>query len=201
VECERERDKEEMTSPYLDKFRDCMQAIADMVDGENDAHRKAVAANFLRHAGLEFSGQDELILTPEMTVDNPIYHVKWGPDLSTYEGMDEVQGYYNGVNEVVCTFQNHTCWVNDWGIASYSTFVRFTTGDVLAGEGMDITKPDETECAQLWPMAMFWSYNEEAKLIGEDVYMLYAPDHRELSDEEKFKRDELAAVAKSFVRD
>jgi hypothetical protein len=190
-----------MTSPYLSKFRDCMQAIADMVDGENDPHRKAIAANFLRHAGLEFSGQDALILHPDMTVSEPIYHVKWGPELATYQGMDAVQAYYNGVNEVTCTFQDHTCWVNDWGIASYSTFVRFTTGQVLAGEGMDIPRPDQTEYAQLWPMAMFWKYDESAKLVGEDVYMLYAPECRELLAEETFSREELAEVAMSFLRD
>jgi hypothetical protein len=189
-----------MTSPYLEKFRACMQAIADMVDTENDPHRKAIAANFLRHAGLEFSGQDQLILHPDMTVDEPIYHVKWGPGLTTYEGMDEVQGYYNGVNEVLSTFQDHTCWVNDWGIASYSTFVRFTTGEILAGEGVDIPEPNKTEYAQLWPMAMFWRYTQDAKLIGEDVFMLYDPEHRELSEQEKFTREELAQVSTSFLR-
>lgn len=189
-----------MTSPYLEKFRECLQQIADMADRESDPHRKAIAENFLRHAGLEFSGQDELILHPDMTVENPLYHVKWGPALSTYTGMDEVQGYYNGVNEVVSTFQDHTCWVNDWGIASYSTFVRFTTGEVLASEGMSIPKADQTEYAQLWPMAMFWKYTEDAKLAGEDVYMLYEPEHRELAEHEKFSKEELAEVAKSFLR-
>ena len=100
-------------SPYLDAFRACMQVIADAVEAEKDPHRKAILENFLRHAGLEFSGQDGLIQQPDMTVDEPVYHVKWGPDLTTYEGRDAVQGYYNGVNEVVCTFQDHTCWVND----------------------------------------------------------------------------------------
>lgn len=189
-----------MTSPYLEKFRECMQVIADMVDAEADPHRKAIAANFLRHAALEFSGQDELILHPDMTVDEPVYHVKWGPELVTYDGMDAVQGYYNGVNQVTSTFQDHTCWVNDWGIASYSTFVRFTTGEVLAGEGADVEKKDQTEYAQLWPMAMFWKYNEDAKLVGEDVYMLYDPECRILTEEEKFTREELAEVAKSFLR-
>lgn len=184
---------------YLENFRTCMQAIKDMHDAEQDPHRRAIAANFLRHAGLEFSGQDERILQTDMTVEEPIYHVKWGPELATYNGMDEVQAYYDGVNQVLCTFQDHTCWVNDWGIASYSTFVRFTTGEQLASEGADISKPDDTMYAQHLPMAMFWKYDENARLIGEDVFMLADPEHHELKDGDMFEVHHLHEVAKSFL--
>lgn len=189
-----------MSSRYLEAFRDCLQVIADAAESEKDPHRRAILENFQRHAGLEFSGQDELILHPDMTVGDPIYHVKWGPTLSTYDGIDTVQGYYNGVNEVVSTFQDHTCWVNDWGIASYSTFVRFTTGEVLAAEGHDVPKPDSTRYAQELPMAMFWKYNSGAKLMGEDVFMLTDPNHHELLEDEIFTVEELHSVARSFLK-
>lgn len=184
---------------YLAAFRDCLQVISDASEAEKDPHRKAILDNFLRHAGLEFSGQDKKILTPEMTVAEPVYHVKWGPDLATYTGMDEVQGYYNGVNEVVSTFQDHVCFVNDWGIASYSKFVRFTTGKELAGEGADLP-PDDTMYAQLLPMAMFWKYTEDAKLIGEDVFMLTDPSYERIPEGEMFAVSELHDVARSFLR-
>jgi hypothetical protein len=185
---------------YLQAFRDCLQVIADARDAERDSHRRAILDNFLRHAGLEFSGQDKKILTPEMTVDEPIYHVKWGPSLATYQGMDAVQGYYNAVNEVVSTFQDHVCWVNDWGIASYSTFVRFTTGKVLAAEGADLPADDQLY-AQLLPMAMFWRYDQRARLIGEDVFMLTDPTYERIPDDEMFEVAELHAVARSFLKD
>ena len=184
---------------YLAAFRDCMQVIADASEAEKDPHRKAILDNFLRHAALEFSGQDEKILTPEMTVDHPVYHVKWGSNLATYDGMEAVQGYYNAVNEVVSTFQDHTCWVNDWGIASYSKFVRFTTGKALAAEGADI-EADDTTYAQLLPMAMFWKYDENAKLIGEDVFMLTDPSYERVGEGEMFSVAELHDVARSFLR-
>jgi hypothetical protein len=187
-------------SKYLDAFRDCLQVIADASEAEKDPHRRAIVDNFLRHAGLEFSGQDAKILTLEMTVAEPVYHVKWGPDVATYQGMDAVQGYYDAVNEVVSTFQDHTCWVNDWGIASYSTFVRFTTGKVLAGEGAAI-EPDDTLYAQHLPMAMFWKYDAEAKLIGEDVFMLADPTHIPVTEAEAFTVDELRDVARAFLKD
>src|SRR5207253_408977 len=103
-------------------------------------------------------------------------------------------------NEVVSTFQDHTCWVNDWGIASYSTFVRFTTGAVLAGEGQDVPKPDDTQYAQHLPMAMFWKYTDDARLVGEDVFMLADPTHVEMGSDDLFTTDELHAVAASFLR-
>jgi hypothetical protein len=187
-------------SKYLDAFRDCLQVIADTSEAEKDPHRRAIVDNFLRHAGLEFSGQDAEILTLEMTVAEPVYHVKWGPEVATYQGMDAVQGYYDAVNEVVSTFQDHTCWVNDWGIASYSTFVRFTTGKVLAGEGAAI-EPDDTLYAQHLPMAMFWKYDADAKLIGEDVFMLADPTHIPVEEAEEFTVDELHDVARSFLKD
>lgn len=187
-------------NPYLAAFRDCLQVVADAAEAEKDAHRRAILDNFLRHAALEFSGQDARILTPEMTVDEPIYHVKWGPDLATYEGMDAVQGYYDAVNEVVSTFQDHTCWVNDWGIASYSKFVRFTTGKVLAAEGARV-EPDDTTYAQVLPMAMFWKYDENAKLVGEDVFMLTDPTYERIADGDMFTVADLHDVARSFLKD
>lgn len=186
-------------NPYLVAFRDCLQVIADAAESEKDPHRRAIVENFLRHAGLEFSGQDSVILTPVMTVEEPVYHVKWGPELATYTGMDAVQGYYNGVNEVVSTFQDHTCWVNDWGIASYSKFMRFTTGTVLAGEGADLPA-DDTTYAQVLPMAMFWKYDERARLIGEDVFMLTDPSYERIEPGEMFAVSELHDVARSFLK-
>ncbi len=101
---------------------------------------------------------------------------------------------------VLSTFQDHTCWVNDWGIASYSTFVRFTTGAVLASEGMTVDKPDDTGYAQLWPMAMFWPYDVDAKLLGEDVFMLADPEHREVTPDEEFTQADLDQVCNDLLR-
>ena len=47
---------------YLAAFRDCLQVIANAEESETDPHRKAILSNFLRHAGLEFSGQDTMPL-------------------------------------------------------------------------------------------------------------------------------------------
>ncbi len=50
-------------------------------------------------------------------------------------------------------------------------------------------------------MAMFWKYDENAKLIGEDVYMLTGPTHHRMSDDEKFTVEQLHDVARSFIKE
>ena len=78
-----------MTSPYVEKFRDCLQVIADMADAAGpppQGHREQCLAPRM----LEPFGQTDLVLNPTMTVDDPTYHVKWGPSLTTYEGMGDV---------------------------------------------------------------------------------------------------------------
>jgi hypothetical protein len=47
---------------------------------------------------------------------------------------------------------------------------------------------------------MFWKYTDDAKLVGEDVFMLADPTHVEVGSDEQFSKDELHAVASSFIR-
>jgi hypothetical protein len=184
---------------YLNEFRKFCDVIRDSANAEADPHRKAILRNFQRHVGYEFSGQAHNILTPEMTVAEPVYRIKWG-EFKTYTGMKTVQGYYDSVNEVVCTALGHQLAVHDWGFASYSTFVRFVKGSELQKEGQNIPKPDDTPYAQHLLMAMFWHYNAEAKLTGEDVFMLTDPQHIEVKPQEVFSSQELAAVALDYLQ-
>jgi hypothetical protein len=185
---------------YLERFRDYVEVVRKAADDEPNLHRKAMLRNMQRHMGYEFSGQDDKILSPAMTVPHPVYRIKWG-DYVTYDGAEAVQGYYNGVNEVICTAEDHKLAVHDWGIASYSTFVRFVPGKELQQEGVDIPKPDETIYVQRLLMAMFWHYTpeEDSRLIGEDVFMLTPPEHEELAPEDAFTPAELAEVARTFL--
>jgi hypothetical protein len=48
---------------------------------------------------------------------------------------------------------------------------------------------------------MFWKYDERARLIGEDVFMLTDPSYEPIADGEMFEVAELHAVAGSFLKD
>jgi hypothetical protein len=184
---------------YLENLRAALVTIKDMHDAEQDPHRKAIAANYLRHVSLELAGQGDEVLQPDMTVDEPVYLVKTGGDLITFDGMDRVKDFYDGVNRGVQTIQDQTCWVNEWGIASYYTAVLFKTGEQMASEGADIGKKDDTMYAQHLPMAMFWKFDERPRLIGEHVYLIGDPECHELKEGEMFEVEELQEVAKSFL--
>jgi hypothetical protein len=187
-------------NPYLERFQEYVEVVRRAADDEPNPHRKAMLRNMQRHMGYEFSGQDSKILSPDMTVAHPVYNIKWG-DYVTYDGAEAVQGYYNGVNQVQCVAEDHKLAVSDWGIASYSTFVRFVQGKVLAEEGEDIPKKDDTIYVQRLLMAMFWHYTpvEDTRLIGEDVFMLTPPTHTELDPKDAFTAEELAEIARTFL--
>lgn len=139
---------------------------------EPNPHRRAILLNYNRHAALEFSDNWQHIFTKTMTVSEPRYKVLLGtPALQIFDGLKAVQGFYSALNEVVVWLQDEQLFVNDWGLASYSTFGQFVSGaDVLAAQ-YEIDDPKATYILQC-PLAMFWPYNSEAKLIGEDVYQL-----------------------------
>ena len=184
---------------YLENLRACLATMKAMHDEEQDPRRKAIAANYLRHVALELSGQGDKVLQPDMTVEEPVYRVSTGAGLTVFDGMDRVKTFYDGVNAGVQTIQDQTCWVNDWGIASYYTAILFKTGKQLASEGVDAVKADDTMYAVHLPMAMFWNFDEGERLIGEHVYLLDTPELRELAEGEMFEVAELHEVASSFL--
>jgi len=184
---------------YLENFKTCMETVKAMRDAEQDPRRKIIAENFQRHVALELAGQGDLVLQPDMTIDEPVYRVKMGPEVTTFDGMDMVKVFYEGVNAGICTFQSQQCWVNDWGIASYYTAVLFKSAAQLAAEGIDTGAADDTMFAQHLPMAMFWPFDETPRLIGEHVYLVGDPELHELKDGEMFELQELRELAALYV--
>jgi hypothetical protein len=163
-------------SRYLEKYVGYMQAARAAADSEPNAHRKAILENYCQHAAFEFSNRDEEILKPERTVANPLYRIKrHGAELAVYEGLAAVQGYYDAVNREVIMLNDEQLMVNDWGVSSYSTLVRFVSGAQLVAEGNAGAFEPDCIYVQSSPLAMFWPYNSDAKLLGEDVFELDRP--------------------------
>lgn len=187
-------------SKYLEGFRAFMQGVADSVEKESDPHRKAILANYLQHAALEFSDRASEIFTPEMTVDQPTYHVRIDDGhVADYDGIDAVKGYYEAVNQEIIMLNDETHWVSDWGLATYSTLVRIAKGSNLMGahqEGRD----RDAIYAEHYLLGMFWPYDENAKLLGEHVYQLEPAKATKLADDEIVTLEQRMAVAAEFVR-
>jgi hypothetical protein len=187
-------------SKYLEGFRAFMQGVADSIDKEENPHHKAILANYLQHAALEFSHRAAEIFTPEMTVADPQYHVRIDDgDVADYDGMDAVKGYYAAVNEEIIMLNDETHWVSDWGLATYSTLVRVARGERLLGSHDAVDDPDAMY-AEHYLLGMFWPYDDHARLLGEHVYQLEPAKAVKLADDEVVTLEQRMAVAAEFVR-
>ena len=100
---------------------------------------------------------------------------------------------------VLSTFQDHTCWVNDWGIASYSTFVRVTTGASRQRRDEGRQARRHGICPAVADGDVL-ALQRGRQVLGEDVYMLADPEHRELAPHEKFTQADLDEVCKALLR-
>jgi hypothetical protein len=159
-------------SKYLDAFETFMVNGRAQALAEPNPHHSAILKNYNRHAALEFSDNWQHIFTKPMTVDSPYYSVHLGnPDFAIFDGISAVKGFYSGLNERVVWLQDEQLFVNDWGLASYSTFGQFATGADVVAMGYEADDPEATY-AMLCPLAMFWPYTKDAKLIGENVCQL-----------------------------
>ncbi len=186
-------------SRYLDAFVVYMENIQKSIAAEASPHRKAILENYLAHAACEFSGNDKYIFSPARTVASPIYKVKIGGELVVYTGREAVQAYYDATNEEIVMLNDEVLMVSDWGLSSYSTLVRFVSGEKLIKEGWPEPVNGDKTYLQTYPLAMFWPYDADAKMIGEDVWQLDTPKVSEPSPEDIVTLDMRVRAAERFL--
>ncbi len=188
-------------SKYLLAFEEFMRNGRKRAMEEPNPHRRAILLNYNRHAALEFSDNWRHIFTKSMTIDEPYYRVHLGnPSIETFDGLAPVKGFYSALNERVVWLQDEQLFVNDWGLASYSTFGQFATGAQVVNDGYEADDPD-ANYAMMCPLAMFWPYNEDAKLIGEDVYQLAPFTVIKPAPEDIFDFDQRSRMLGEFIGD
>ena len=161
-------------SKYLEKQRQWFEFISKEIEATENPHHKAILQNFKNHAAYELSGNWEKIFTPEMTVEEPVYHVLGLglPELTTFDGDAAVQNFYGRLNEgVVMFYGEENLAVADWGFASFPTSAVVFDGAQLAAAGVEVDDPSARYIAE-YPTAMRWLYDSQAKLIGENVYQV-----------------------------
>jgi hypothetical protein len=188
-------------SKYLDAFEAYMVASKKQALAETNPHRRAILLNYNRHAALEFSDKWEHIFTKTMTVDHPRYLVQLGTaDVLDFDGLKAVKGFYSSLNQRVVWLQEEKLFVNDWGLASYSTFGQFVTGAEAAAAGHTVDDPKGAYILQC-PLAMFWPYSADAKLIGEEVYQLGPFTLVKPAPEDVFGFEERSRMLSQYIGD
>jgi hypothetical protein len=135
--------------------------------------------NYNRHRYLEMAGRNEEIFAPEMTVEEPFYRFNYLGKVFDLNGRDEVQGVYREWTEKdQCVFyaEDEDLAVGDTMIVSRGTLYQQMPGAALAAEGIP-AEEDATYLAKIRE-AMIWPYDEQCRLIGEDVWE-FDPSARE----------------------
>lgn len=186
-------------SKYLDAFEAYMENSLATANAQQDPHRRDILLNYNRHAALEFSDRWQEIFTPEMTSNHPKYKVHLGSEeTQVFDGTDSVKTFYGALNDFVVWLQDEQLFVNDWGLASLSTFGQFLTGAQAAAVGYEVDDEEATYMLSC-PLAMFWPYDENAKLIGEEVYQLTDLQLSKPDPEDVFTFEERKAVLAKFL--
>lgn len=186
-------------NPYYEATVAWYEAIAREGRENPSPHRRKICQNYLEHAALEYTDRWPEIFTPERTVEHPVYKVKWGtPETVVYDGMDAVKGFYMALKEGgTLSNQDELLSVADWGFSSFLKINLYRTGAQLIEMGVDAEADGEYVIQT--PCAMYWLYDENARLIGENVYEMEPGVVVKLAPGETLTSDDLWSLVKPYL--
>jgi hypothetical protein len=123
------------------------------------------------HRYLEMAGRFEEIFAPDMTAEKPVYHFNMLGKTVTLEGAEVVKAVYSewaDTHQCIFYADDENIAISDSMIVWMSTIYQQTHGKILAAEGV----PVDPEAWYLVKTAehMIWPYDEQGRLIGEDVW-------------------------------
>jgi hypothetical protein len=192
---------EVVMSKYLERFRAYLDDIDKTIANETNERHLTILQGYKTHACYEFGGIAHQIFTPDLTVDHPVYTVKLGRgegDIQLFDGDASVKSFYDYVNSQLALYYNETLWVNDWGLASRGDLVLIRSGESLAAEGVEVDDPGAEYC-ETTHIAMFWPYDENAKLVGEHIYKLEEPTLEKVAPEDVFTAEQRNAISAEYL--
>lgn len=138
----------------------------------NPRHRFLLQA-YYRHRYLEIGGRYEEIFEPDMICDNPVYHFEVAGNHATLTGTEAVKGFYGlwaQTNQSIFYTSGEQVAVADNFIASVSIMHQQTYGKTLIANGIQVDDENAYYLITVPGMQMFWPYNDEGLLMGEDVW-------------------------------
>jgi hypothetical protein len=146
-------------------------AVERLIETTKNPRHLYLLHAYNRHRNLEMAGLFEEIFTPEMTVENPVYHFNVLDRTFTLDGAEAVKELYSEWTRTgQCIFytDGEKLAVSDTMIVSTTTNYQQTPGTVLAAEGAPVD-PNATYLIKL-AQHMIWPYDDQGRLIGEDVW-------------------------------
>ncbi|MFC9355105.1 hypothetical protein ACFTZB_00765 [Rhodococcus sp. NPDC057014] len=184
---------------FLQETHDWLANIQKAADTEQDPRRKGILYNYLHHAAFELTGDLDELLATDRTIEHPVYRARLdGADEAVViDGADAVRGFYGRLNDGVITMADERLAVADWGFAAFNTIKLTIEGEKLIELGTEVDDP-AAHYAVTRPLCMFWDYDSQGRLIGENLYEAALPKVTKLSPEEVVTADEVAEVVRPF---
>jgi hypothetical protein len=148
---------------------------------ENPRHRYLLQA-YGRHRLLEVAGRYKEIFTPQMTVEQPVYHFHALGVSQTLKGRESVEALYaewSRTGQCVMYVEDEQLAVSDNFVASViPAGYQQMPGAVLRALGFDV---DDETALYLYKAyeQMIWPYDDQGRLIGEDVWEV-EPENAEI---------------------
>ncbi|MCB0870405.1 MAG: hypothetical protein KDB52_06195 [Solirubrobacterales bacterium] len=170
------------------------EAVERLLEETENPRHRFLLQNYNRHRYLEMAGRWEEIFAPDMTIEHPVYRFNYLGQVFTMDGAAEVQATYREWAETdQCIFytENEQLAVGDSMVISRGIGYQQIPGAVLAEQGVP-ADPDRTYLAKTQE-AMIWPYDEQGRLIGEDVWE-FEPEAREFI---LLEPDEVLTVAQA----
>ena len=147
----------------------CMEPTASLLERTKKPLHRAMLLNFWRHVHLEGAGQYDQIVALDMMVEHPIYRVSWGTKPAVIEGKPGVLAFYKSVGDAVLWHSDDRLAVEDWGICDEITFHQIAIGFDLKSLGYPVEHADRSYHVYS-RQAFIWPYDDQARLIGENLY-------------------------------
>ncbi len=125
-------------SKYEHEFVHMMDGVEKQLETIDNPRHQKILRNYRRHALLEVSGRYKEILSPDMTVEEPVYRLFEDGQSIVLDGMDAVTNFYQSLAEtdtlVMWTGQSDFA-VSDSGFSGETLFSQFVPGSIL-GDGV-----------------------------------------------------------------
>ncbi|RZL90593.1 MAG: hypothetical protein EOP82_15180 [Variovorax sp.] len=159
-------------NPNLD-VRKTNRAIDELMKVTTNPRHRFMLEAYYRHRFLEIAGRYEEIFSPDMTAENPVYHVEVAGNHATLAGTESVKGFYAiwaQTNQSIFYVEDEQVAVADNFIASVSTMYQQTYGKTLIANGIQVDDENAYYLVKVPGMQMFWPYDDQCRLVGEDVW-------------------------------
>lgn len=202
---------------YPERFDQTLGGIEAKAENTEDEFHSEILWNYLHHASLEYGEVLEPAFEADLFVDEPRYVFYMGEGgEAVFEGEEAVKEdfYVDTFYEIpfsACIY-DEVLFVEDWGLGSYHTSVSFPTGEHILDDpdqfGIDWDSPWDFDEAEIDPdqtyiaetkSSMFWPFDENAKLVGEEVFNRKPDDVREPNEDDVvLTKEERTDIAKQY---